>query len=98
MIEFAIELAATILVSAHQSGEKFGQILFADQVISSTRISSGQKHLMSCLEEVIKQSSLPRKAEISDPRVAIERLQVRNKGKYVVFLISDFIDQDIPWC
>ncbi len=95
-LEYAILTAATILVSAHEAGEKYGLILFSDTVKQSLRSNRGQSHLMQCLENMVVANSQAGEAAVSDPRVAIKHLQMKRKGKYVVFLISDFIDRDVP--
>lgn len=96
-LEFAIELAATLAVSGIEGGDRVGHILFADRVLAEARPEQGPKQLFRILAELLDWTEpWQRPVEETDPRVAIHALAAHRRGRFVVFLISDFIDHDVP--
>lgn len=96
-LEFMVELAATLGVSAVEAGDRLGLVVFADEVLTELRPRSGQRQLFRVLRELLHHTApWERPVAVSDPRTAIHALQ-RHRGKrFVVFLLSDFLDYDLP--
>lgn len=96
-LETAVELAATLAVSAVSAGDRLGHILFADRVLDQSRPGAGRARLWRVLRSLLAHSGpWQRPVAVSDPRLAIHELEGRRGGSQVVFLISDFIDHDVP--
>ncbi len=96
-LEFAVELAATLAVSAIEEGDRLGLAVFADQMLGELRPRPGRRQLFRVLRALLDHTApWERTVAVSDPRTAIHAIQ-RHRGKrFVVFLISDFLDHDIP--
>ena len=96
-LELGVELAATLAVSAIESGDRLGHVLFADRVIDESRPRGGRQQLFQVLRSLLAGTE-PWKREIdqSNPRVALEAIERQPGRRFVVFLISDFIDHDVP--
>jgi uncharacterized protein (DUF58 family) len=96
-IELAVEIAATIAISAIQSKDKFGYILFSDRTVDYFKPSSGKTQLFRALKSFLQYSEkAPDSNSGSDIKVALETLQKFKKNRLVVFIISDFLDNDMP--
>ncbi|MFQ5527330.1 MAG: DUF58 domain-containing protein [Thermoanaerobaculia bacterium] len=96
-LELGVELAATLAVSAVESGDRLGHVLFADRVIDESRPSGGRKQLFRVLRSLLDNvGGWKREVAQSDPRAAIEAIEHQPGRRFVVFLISDFIDHDLP--
>jgi uncharacterized protein (DUF58 family) len=96
-LEYAVELAATLAVSAVEQKDKLGFVLFTDRVVDYAPPRGGRTQLHVTLRALLEQGiAPPEPCGESDPRAAIHAIQ-RQKGKrFAVFMISDFIDHDIP--
>jgi uncharacterized protein (DUF58 family) len=96
-LEYAVELAATLAVSAVEGGDRLGWVVFADQELESSRPRAGRAQLFRALRSMLSHTgSWRRPVEVSDPRAAVHAIESLRGGRYVVFLISDFIDHDVP--
>ena len=96
-LEVAVELAASLAVAATEGGDKVGFVLFADRVLAESRPRGGRKQLLRLLREMLVHAERPvRRVTHTDPRVAIHALGRYRGGRFVVFLISDLLDQDVP--
>ena len=96
-LEYAVELAATLAVSAIEGGDRLGWVIFADKVLESARPRDGRVQLFRALQALLAHTGRwDRPVAESDPRAAIHAIERWRGGRYVVFLISDFIDHDIP--
>ena len=96
-LEFAIETAATLIFSAHRNRDKFGLVLFAGKAIKTLKPSGGRRHLFECLKSLIEVQNYPASMlDDSDPRTAIHAIEAQRGRKFVIFMISDFIDDDVP--
>ncbi len=96
-LEYAVEMAATLAATAIQGGDRLGYVLFADQALASDRPRGGGRQLFRFLRSMLTHTSRwERPVEESDPRSAVHELQRSRSGRYIVFLISDFLDHDIP--
>ena len=96
-IEAAVELAATLAVSAESAGDRVGFVTFADRALAVAPPLAGKKHLFRTLTAFVRALENPREpCEISDPRQAFHAIQAWRGRRFVVFVISDFIDHDVP--
>ncbi len=96
-LELAVELAATLGVAAQRAGDRLGHFLFADRLLDEARPRSGRAQLFRFLRALLDHCTpWQRPVEVSDPRVVFHALESLRRGRCVVFLISDFIDHDIP--
>ncbi len=96
-LEYAVELAATLAVSAIEGGDRLGWVVFADRVLDEDRPRGGRRQLFRALRSFLENAGpWTRPVAVSDPRVAIHAVERRRRGRFVVFLISDFIDHDVP--
>jgi len=96
-LELAVELAATLAVSAVESGDRLGHVLFADRVLEASRPRAGRVQLFRTLKTLLDHTTpWTRPVAESDPRTAIHAIEQGHRGRLVIFLISDFIDHDLP--
>ena len=96
-LELAVELAATLAVSAVECGDRLGHVMFADQVLAAARPQAGRAQLFRTLGSLLKHTApWERAVAESDPRTAIHAMERAHRGRLVIFLISDFIDHDLP--
>ena len=96
-LEYAVELSATLAVSAIEGGDRLGWVIFADHALEVARPRAGRAQLFRGLKAMLAHTGPWRRpvAE-SDPRAAIRAIEELPGGRRVLFLISDFIDHDIP--
>jgi len=96
-LEYAVELAATLAVSAIEGGDRLGWVVFADRTLETARPRPGRAQLFRGLKTLLAHTAPWRRpVQESDPRAAIHAIESQRGGRYVVFLISDFIDHDVP--
>ena len=96
-LEYAVELAATLAVSAVEGGDRLGWVTFADRALETARPRAGRAQLFRGLKAMLAHTGPWRRpVEQSDPRAAIHAIESLGGGRRVVFLISDFIDHDVP--
>lgn len=96
-LETAVELAATLAVSAVDAGDRVGHLVFADRTLDESRPRGGRPQLFRVLRSLLEGCQpWDRPVRVSDLRVVIHALERHRRGRFVVFLISDFIDHDIP--
>ena len=96
-LEYAVELAATLAVSAVEGGDRLGWVLFADRALDAARPRPGRAQLFRGLKAMLAATGpWDRRVGESDPRAAIHAIERQRGGRYIVFLISDFIDHDVP--
>jgi uncharacterized protein (DUF58 family) len=96
-LEYAVELAATLAVSAIEGGDRLGWVVFADRALEVARPRPGRAQLFRGLQAMLAHTGpWTRPVAVSDPRAAIHAIEGQRGGRYVVFLISDFIDHDVP--
>lgn len=94
-LETAVEIAATLALSAVEAGDRLGFVLFDDHVVAQAPPRGGKAQLHRLLRALAGQTR-PRRTPGSDPREAIHAIQALPGRRHVVFLISDFIDHDVP--
>jgi len=89
--ELAAEFSALIAFSAIRNGDKFGLILFSDQVEMYIPPKKGKKHVLRVIRELLTFEPRSRGTDISEALQFLARVQRR---RATVFLISDFISSD----
>ena len=96
-LELGVELAATLAVSATLGGDRLGHVIFADQVLDQSRPRQGRAQLFRTLRSFLDHT-VPwnRPVPETDPRAAIHAIEKSSRGHFAIFLISDFIDHDLP--
>ncbi len=95
--EVAMEIAATLGVSTEEVSDKVGWVLFSNEVHEVVQPQRGGAHLHRLLRRLVQQEQAgPADCTVSDPRSAIHAIQQFRGRRFVVFLISDFIDHDVP--
>ena len=96
-LEYAVEVAATLAVSAVEARDKLGFLTFSDRVHDLSRPVQGKRQLFSALKTFLgRLRAAPVPCRESDPRAAIHAIQQFRGKRFVVFIISDFIDHDVP--
>jgi len=96
-LETAVELAATLAASAIDGGDRVGYVTFADRVLDEGRPRGGRSQLFRVLRALLGATApWTREVPESDPRQAIHAVQRSRGRRLVVFLVSDFIDHDVP--
>ncbi|WP_224243522.1 DUF58 domain-containing protein [Hyalangium gracile] len=96
-LETAMELAATLGLSAIEAGDRLGFLTFHERVVDFSRPLGGRRQLYTFLRALAgQQQAPPPRTRVSDPRAAIHAIQSLRGRRFVVFLISDFIDHDVP--
>jgi uncharacterized protein (DUF58 family) len=87
----AAELAAVLAMAALQNGDKAGLMLFTDRVERHIPPRKSRAHLLRLVREVLTFKPLGRGTDIG---AALEELGRVQRKRAVVFLISDFLDDD----
>ncbi|WP_299617738.1 DUF58 domain-containing protein [uncultured Tenacibaculum sp.] len=85
------EIAATLAFSAIQNNDKVGLILFSDQIELFIPPKKGKSHVLRIIRELIEFSPKSSKTNIEE---ALKFLSSVMKKKAIVFMLSDFIDEN----
>ncbi|MEC7773055.1 MAG: DUF58 domain-containing protein, partial [Bacteroidota bacterium] len=89
--EIITEIAATLAFSALKNNDKVGAILFSDKVELFVPPNKGKSHILRIIRELIEFTPNSIKTNIdSSLRFLLNVIQ----KKAIVFLLSDFIDQN----
>ena len=92
-----MEIAATLAVSAIDTGDRVGFISFSERVHQLVPPRMGRDRLFALLEALMRlREEGPSPCTLSDPRTAIRALEGLKGRAFVIFLISDFLDADVP--
>ena len=89
--EILTEISATLAFSALQNNDKVGLLLFSDQVELLIKKKKGRFHILRIIRELLEFQPKNKKTSIN---AALEFLSGILKKKAIVFLLSDFIDQN----
>lgn len=89
--ELIAEIAATLAFSALQNNDKTGLILFSDQVELFIPPKKGKSHVLRIIRELIEFEPKSYKTNLSQ---ALEFLSQVMKKKAIVFILSDFMDNN----
>ena len=108
-LELAVELAATLGAAAIHAGDRLGHVLYADRVLHQAPPRQGRSQLFLFLRALLENTvTWQRRVEESDAREAFHALEgglgrgrrgrrgARAGTGLVVFVISDFVDHDLP--
>ena len=85
------EIAATLAFSATQNNDKVGLILFSDDIELFIPPKKGKSHVLRIIRELIEFKPKSRKTNIA---VALKFLSSVLKKRAIVFMLSDFMDDD----
>ncbi len=85
------EIAATLAFSATQNNDKVGLILFSDTVELFIPPKKGKSHVLRIIRELLEFSP---KSKQTDIAAAFKFLSNVMKKKAIVFMLSDFMDDD----
>ncbi|MBC8215206.1 MAG: DUF58 domain-containing protein [Candidatus Marinimicrobia bacterium] len=89
--EIGVEIASVLGFSAIKNNDKVGVILFSDDVEKYIAPKKGKSHVLRVVRELLYHKPQGRKTSI---RNALDFLLKVAKRRSVVFLISDFLDED----
>lgn len=85
------EIAATLAFSATQNNDKVGLILFSDGIELFIPPKKGKSHVLRIIRELLEFSPKSKKTDIA---AAFKFLSNVMKKKAIVFMLSDFMDDD----
>jgi len=89
--ETVTEIAATLAFSAIQNNDKVGLILFTDTIELFIPAKKGKSHVLRIIRELIEFKPKSKKTNIAE---ALKFLSNVMKKKAIVFILSDFIDDN----
>lgn len=89
--DYLTEIAATLAFSAIQNNDKVGLILFSDQIELFIPPKKGKSHVLRIIRELIEFKPKSKKTDIAN---AFKFLSNVMKKKAIVFMLSDFMDDD----
>ncbi len=86
--DMAIEIAATMAMSAIQNNDKIGAILFSDRIEKYIPPKKGRQHALVLIREMVTTEASSRQTDIGQ---ALEFFQKVMKRHCAVMLLSDFL-------
>ena len=89
--ETITEISATLAFSAIQNNDKVGLLLFSDEVEIFIPPKKGKSHVLRIIRELIEFHPKSKKTNITQ---ALRYLSNVMKKKAIVFILSDFMDDD----
>ncbi|MBD0779429.1 DUF58 domain-containing protein [Maribacter sp. ANRC-HE7] len=89
--EIITEISATLAFSAMQNNDKVGLLLFSDEVELYIPPKKGKSHVLRIIRELLEFKPKSNKTNIAE---ALKYLTNVMKKKAIVFVLSDFIDDD----
>ncbi len=89
--EVLTEIAATLAFSATQNNDKVGLLLFTDEIELYIPPKKGKSHVLRIIRELIEFKPKSKKTSINN---ALEYLLGVLKKKAIVFVLSDFVDNN----
>jgi len=89
--ETLTEIAATLAFSATQNNDKVGLLLFTDEIELYIPPKKGKSHVLRIIRELIEFQPKSKKTNINN---ALEYLLGVLKKKAIVFILSDFVDNN----
>lgn len=96
-IETALEVAATLGFNAIKSNDRLGMASFHEDVTATFLPKKGRSHLFAVLKSLVQQKDHPVKnIQSTNIEKAIATIQAQRGRKFMIFLISDFIERSIP--
>ena len=92
-IDLGVEIAAMLSFSAIKNNDKVGLALFSDKVEKYIPPKKGKKHVLRLITDIVNHDFENSKKRTSI-KTAIDFANKISKRKSVIFLISDFIDDN----
>ncbi|MDA0754186.1 MAG: DUF58 domain-containing protein [Candidatus Marinimicrobia bacterium] len=92
-IDLGIEIAAMLSFSAIKNNDKVGLVLFSDKVEKYIPPKKGKKHVLRLITDIINHD-FENSNKRTSIKTAIDFANKISKRKSVIFLISDFIDDN----
>lgn len=89
--EIGVEISALLAFAAIKNNDRVGLLIFTDEVEVFVPPKKGRKHVLRVIRELLYFEPRGRRTSIAD---ALEHLQRVLHRRSVVFVISDFLDQD----
>lgn len=89
--EIAAEISAIIAFTASLNNDKVGLLIFTDQVERFIPPKKGKTHILRIIREILEFKPKSKKTSIDNGLVYLNKVI---KKKAILFLLSDFIDQD----
>jgi uncharacterized protein (DUF58 family) len=89
--EIAAEISAVLAFSAVRNNDKVGLLIFSDRVEKYLPPKKGKKHVLRVIREILGSRTEKRKTSLS---VALQYLNRVLTRRAIIFLVSDFIDQN----
>jgi uncharacterized protein (DUF58 family) len=89
--EAAAELCALLAFAAIKNNDKVGLILFTDQVEKFVPAAKGATHVLRIIRELLNYKPRKKRTDIGN---ALEYLSRMTTKRSVVFLLSDFLDEN----
>lgn len=89
--EIVTEISATLAFSALQNNDKVGLVLFSDEIELFIPPKKGKTHVLRIIRELLE---FEPKSNKTDLAAALKFLTNVMKKKAIVFVLSDFIDDD----
>ncbi len=89
--ETITEISATLAFSAIQNNDKVGLLLFSDEIELFIPPKKGKTHVLRIIRELIEFHPKSKKTNITQ---ALRYLSNVMKKKAIVFILSDFMDED----
>lgn len=85
------EISATLSYSANINNDNVGMIMFSDKIEKVVPSKSGKRHVLSIIENIL---TIKPTSKGTDIKKALKYFTKVEKKRSIVFLISDFMDQD----
>ncbi len=89
--EYITEIAATLAFSATQNNDKIGLILFSGEIELYVPPKKGRSHVLRIIRELLEFRPQNKQTNIAE---ALKFLSNVMKKKAIVFMLSDFIDEN----
>ncbi len=89
--ELAAELCAVLALAATRNNDKIGLLIFTDRIELHIPPKKGVRHVQRIIREVLGFEPQGRGTKVA---LALDHLLATLKKKSVVFLVSDFVDDD----
>ena len=89
--DLMVELASILSFSAIKNNDKVGLILFSDQIEKFIPPKKGKSHVLRVIRELIYYKTEDKKTNLSE---ALDYSLRALKRKSVIFLLSDFLDEN----
>ena len=89
--EIGAEIASVLGFSAIKNNDKVGLVLFSDDIVKYIPPKKGKSHILRVIRELLYAKSDGKGTSISK---ALDFVMKVSKRKSVVFLLSDFLDED----